>query len=619
MYEALTPATLTWQGTTPHSVEFDDVYHSTDGGPGQARHVFLAGNALPEAWRGRDRFVILETGFGTGLNFLATWAAWEADPDACAQLQYFAAEKHPFTADDLARLHTHWPEYAKLAAELRAVWPMLTPGFHRLELAGRRLLLTLLLGDAQKTLPQVVAKVDAFFLDGFAPANNPALWSTALLRQIAALAAPEATLATWCVAGEVRRSLQDAGFRLEKTPGYGGKREMLRGRFLPRRERPLSRPPGHAMVIGAGLAGCSVAYALARRGWQVTVIDRRPAPAQGASGNPAGIVRPLLSLDDNLASRFTRAAFLYASRSWPSHPGQPRWSPCGVLQRPQDEDDADYQQRLIATLAFPPEMVHSVDGPSVQALLGRQVTASGPAGLHFPNAGWAAPRSLCQANLTACGDRLSLRCSTPVARLEATGEGWLALDATHREIAHADIVILAGGAEANNLPQAQGLPLECMRGQVSLLPERDFQSLRLVVCGDGYVIPPVDGQVCAGASYETGLDPTGLDPSPSPSARQANLSKLEALLPGCNTQADGITDRVSFRAMTRDRMPMIGPLAEPGLFAMLGMGSRGLVWSPLAGELLASQICGEPLPIEKALVRAVDPRRFEHRNRVDRA
>lgn len=616
MYKPLVPARLDWQGNTPRSVVFDDVYHSADGGPGQARHVFLAGNGLPNAWRGRDRFVILETGFGTGLNFLAAWDAWRADPSACPQLHYLAAEKHPFSAVDLARIHAAWPEYADLSAELRSVWPILTPGFHRLELAGGHLLLTLLLGDAQDTLPQVSAQVDAFFLDGFAPANNPVLWSPPLLRQIAALAAPEATLATWCVAGEVRRSLQNAGFRLEKTPGFGSKREMLRGRLIAPRTRLPNPPLGHAIVLGAGLAGCSAAYALARRGWQVTVIDRHAAPAQGASGNLAGIVRPMLSMDDNLASRFTRAAFLYAIQVWPRHPGQPRWSPCGVLQQALDSTDAAYQKRLIDTLAFPSEMVQAADAVTTKILRNVAITTlNDHIGLYFPAAGWAAPPSLCQANLTACGERLTLLCSTPVATIEPTGDGWRALDAGQNEVARADCVILAGGADVGSLPQAMRLPLETMRGQISLLPEREFQSPRLVVCGDGYVIPAVDGQVCTGASYEASADHT-----PSLAAQQANLAKLERLLPGCNTRLEGITDRVSFRAIARDRMPMIGALVEPGqssqsgLFALLGMASRGLVWSQLAGELLASQICGEPLPVESALERAVSPHRFAQRD-----
>ena len=622
MYEPLIPAHLDWQGTTPRSIPFGDVYHSTDGGPGQARHVFLAGNGLPEAWRDRDRFVILETGFGTGLNFLATWAAWRADPNACAQLHYLAAEKHPFSVADLARLHAIWPEYADLAAELRAAWPVLTPGFHRLELASGRVLLTLLLGDAQHTLPQVAAQIDAFFLDGFTPANNPGLWSAPLLRKIAALAAPDATLATWCVAGEVRRSLQDAGFRLEKTPGFAGKREMLRGRLVAPRKRASQCRPSHAIILGAGLAGSSAAYALARRGWRVTVIDRHSTPAQGASGNLAGIVRPMLSLDDNLASRLTRAAFLYATRVWPQHPGQPRWSPCGVLQWARDATDAAYQQRLLTALAFPPEMLQGVDSATARTLHGGPVSSmTDPAGLYFANAGWASPPSLCQANLAACGERLTLLCSTTITRLEPTAagltkDGWRALDISQQEVARADIVILAGGADIGDLPQAVDLPLEYRRGQVTLLPEGDFGFLRRVVCGDGYVIPPVDGQVCTGDSYESRHGPSddsNPNLTPSLSAQQANLTKLEALLPGCKPRLEGVTDRVSVRAIARDRMPVIGALAEPGLFALLGMASRGLVWSPLAGELLASQICGEPLPMERDLAQAVDPRRFARR------
>lgn len=615
MYAPLVPAPLDWQGATPRSTAFDDVYYSTDGGPGQAQQVFLAGNGLPEAWRGRDRFVILETGFGSGVNFLATWAAWRADPAACTQLHYLAAEKHPFRTADLARLHLVWPEYAELSAELRATWPALTPGFHRLELAGGRVLLTLLLGDALTTLPQVVAKVDAFYLDGFAPAKNPALWSPPLLRQIATLAAPHATLATWCVSGEVRRHLQDAGFRLEKRPGFGRKREMLRGTLIaPRRPCPVRRP-GHALILGAGLAGCSAAYALARRGWKVTVIDRHAAPAGGASGNLAGIVRPMLSLDDNLASRFTRSAFLYATRTWPRHPGRPRWSPCGVLQLAQDASDSAYQKRLLATLALPPELLQGVDGPTAKSLLNWPVTAfDGHVGLHFGNAGWAVPPSLCQANLAACGDALTLICNTTVTALEPIADGWSALDATGAITAQADIVILAGGAEAGSLPQAANLPIERRRGQVSLLPAAGFETLRLVVCRDGYVIPPVDGWVCTGASYDLGSDL-----QPSPAAQNANLAKLEDLLPGSTAPVRDLgesADRVSFRAVTRDRMPLIGELAEPGLFALLGLASRGLVWSPLAGELLASQICAEPLAIEKDLARAVDPRRFARRDSV---
>ena len=160
---------------TPYSAAFDDIYHTAHGGPGQARHVFLGGNDLPARWQGRERFVILETGFGLGLNFLAAWQAWRADPQRCRRLHFVSIEKHPFTAADLAVAQQAWPEFAELAAELQQRWPLLTPGMHRLHLDDNRVVLTLIFGDATTQLREVDASVDAFFLDGFSPARNPEL------------------------------------------------------------------------------------------------------------------------------------------------------------------------------------------------------------------------------------------------------------------------------------------------------------------------------------------------------------------------------------------------------------------------------------------------------------
>ena len=155
---ALQPAVLEFAADgTPVSSAYGDVYHAAQGGPAQARHVFLAGNGLPARWAGRARFTVLETGFGLGLNFLSTWAAWRTDPARCARLDFVSVEKHPFQAADLARAHAGWfaawPEAAALSAELCAAWPALTPGAHTLELAGGALRLTLLLGDACEVLP----------------------------------------------------------------------------------------------------------------------------------------------------------------------------------------------------------------------------------------------------------------------------------------------------------------------------------------------------------------------------------------------------------------------------------------------------------------------------------
>ena len=218
---------------TPMSEAYSDIYYASAGGHAQARHVFLAGNGLPVRWQDRACFTILETGFGLGLNFLATWLAWRDDSQRCQELHFISLEKHPLVNADLALAHAAWPELDDLAAALRRRWPPLVAGTHRLEFEGGRLILTLIFADAVEALPTLVAAVDGFYLDGFSPARNPELWSAALCRSLARLAVPGASLATWSVAGSVRRALLAAGFAVEKRGGFAHKRQMLVGRYAP--------------------------------------------------------------------------------------------------------------------------------------------------------------------------------------------------------------------------------------------------------------------------------------------------------------------------------------------------------------------------------------------------
>ncbi len=232
------PARLSLDSSgTPVSETYCDIYHSAAGGHAQARHVFLAGNDLPARWQGRARFSIMETGFGLGLNFLATWLAWLNDPRRCDSLHFTSLEKHPFRAEDLAIAHQAWPELKELAEALRLLWPPLEPGVHRLELADGRVVLDLVFGDALETLPRLelaaIYPVDTFYLDGFSPARNPELWSSRLFGLLARFAVEGATLATWTVAGSVCRALRGTQFNLSKRPGFGSKRQMLTGRFAP--------------------------------------------------------------------------------------------------------------------------------------------------------------------------------------------------------------------------------------------------------------------------------------------------------------------------------------------------------------------------------------------------
>lgn len=619
----ITPARLAFTDHgTPWSEAYGDVYHSADGAPGQAEHVFLRGNGLPERWRGRERFVILELGFGTGLNFLATWAAWAHDPAACARLHYVALEAHPFTAADLARLHARWPQFAASARALRERWPVLTPGLNRLEFAGGRLILTLAFGDAEQLMPKLALLADAFYLDGFDPKKNPALWSAGLMRRLARLAAPGATLATWCVAGSVRAALAAAGFHCEKRPGFGRKREMLTGTLAAAAQpSPASTPAErHALIIGAGLAGSAICERLAARGWRLTLLERNTAPAAEASGNLAGIVRPLVSRDDNLASRFTRAAYLASLRVWSALAPPPRWDACGVLQIARTPQHEAVQAETVRLQAYPEDYVRWLTRAEAAERVGWPVAHGG---WLFPAGGWAQPPSLCACLLARCGDALQSYFGVEVASLRHQGGLWQALDSNGGILAAAPVLILATGIGTIWPPAVPRLPLKRVRGQVSYLPAARLPALRLALCREGYLTPPVDGLVCVGASYD--FDD---DPSPRSECHAGNLARLAQMLPGTEAlfTPESLTGRVGFRCVAPDRLPVVGALpaaapadremrlAEvarlPGAYALTGLASRGLTWAWLVAELLASRLEGEPLPLESDLTNALDPARF---------
>ncbi|MDE2289192.1 MAG: bifunctional tRNA (5-methylaminomethyl-2-thiouridine)(34)-methyltransferase MnmD/FAD-dependent 5-carboxymethylaminomethyl-2-thiouridine(34) oxidoreductase MnmC [Burkholderiales bacterium] len=667
MTAPIVPATLAFTAEGfPYSPLFDDVYHSTDGGLGQAAHVFLGGNDLPARWQERTRFTIVETGFGLGLNFLATWAAWRAHVAAlpalaaAPQLHFVSVEKHPFTPDDLRRayqhlsLHPEWAPLAPLIDALCTAWPLPLPGLHRLSL-GDGLSLTVAFGDLLEWLPKLRVGADAFYLDGFSPAKNPAMWSPPVFKALARMARTDATVATYTAAGLVRRGLLDAGFEVGKRPGYGRKRDMLAGRFAPRWRVRRHEPPAvaawperHALVIGAGLAGCALACNLTANGWRVTLLERRDAPAREASGNPAGVFHPQLSRDDNVLARLTRAGYLHALAHWQAlEKHYPlRWSRTGLLQLADDDAASHALPGLLDALGYPPAYVRAVDRQEAARLAGMPVAQGG---LWFGQGGWIDPASLCRAQLMAAGDAATLVTGAAVTRLERCDTAWHALDAEGTTLAQAPVAILANAGQAGQLLQpylARGdLPLKSVRGQLTGLPPGELAALRAVVCGDGYVAPPaaMDGCALTGATY----DFDDHDDTVRVADHQRNLDRLAALLPDwagrerlrhpAHTGDAGphLDGRVAFRCTTTDRLPVAGAIPDiaaiqagilandgaytgahladlprlPGLFGVFALGSRGLVWASLCAALVTSQLEGNPWPVEAALADAIDPAR----------
>jgi tRNA 5-methylaminomethyl-2-thiouridine biosynthesis bifunctional protein len=582
MPEVLVPASLRFHDGTPWSEAFGDVYHNAAGGIAEKRHVFLAGNGLPARWAGRERFVVLETGFGLGLNFLLTLQAWRRDPSRCRRLHFVSIEKHPFRLPELQLAHESYPEMQEEAAELHARWPLLVPGAHRLEFGDA--LLTLFLADV-KVLRDLRLAADAIYLDGFAPAKNAEMWTPQVLRSISRLAAPGATAATWSVAGPVRHALEQTGFAVEKRPGFGGKREMLVARNT-RAGTGASLPTRKAAVIGAGMAGAAICERLCARGWEVDLYERHDAPAREASGNHAGTFHPIVTPDDSVFARLTRAAFLFSLSYW-SRLTSIRWDPCGVLQLARDEKEQASQRKSIAALSLPPDYVQYVTREEASKHAGVPVSAPG---LWFPQAGWINPRSLVQAQLEACGSRLRRFFGRDLAALP-----------------DAPLTVLANSAEAPKLQPVPHLRLRRVRGQLTYVAEEAIEAPHVVVLRGGMVLPAVDGTCVVGASYDVDDE----DTAPRAESDAGNLERLERVL-GAKVDIASVTNRVAFRSVAQDRLPVVGKIAE-GIWGAFAFGSRGLIWAALAAELIAAELEGEPLPLEGKLADALHPGRFARR------
>ncbi|HEY4372517.1 MAG TPA: bifunctional tRNA (5-methylaminomethyl-2-thiouridine)(34)-methyltransferase MnmD/FAD-dependent 5-carboxymethylaminomethyl-2-thiouridine(34) oxidoreductase MnmC [Burkholderiales bacterium] len=614
----------------PYAPAYGDVYHSRAGGYAQARKVFLAGNGLPHAWGGRRHFTILETGFGLGTNFLATWEAWRADPARPARLHFVSIERHPFRAADLAAWHGREARMAPLVRELAGAWPVLTAGVHRIELDQGRVILTVAFGEAAALLAQLRLRADALFLDGFAPARNPEMWSAPVFEGLARAAAAGATLATYTVARAVADGLTAAGFAVRKAPGFGGKRDMLVGR---REAAAASDAPDwserHALVIGAGIAGLSAADCLAARGWRVTLLEGEGGVARGASSTPAGAMHALLSRDDNRLTRFTRAAYLHMGGRLAALAGEVDWSAaCGRVDCVDEGESVEAAAQLVAGLGLPADFVTAVDASAASDLAGARVARGG---FWFPRTAWLHAGAYCEALLRERGEFVSLKTGQEVARLERTEAGWSACDAAGGVLAAAPVAILAGGLDLPRLlPGGFDLPLQRVRGQLTGVPAQAAHAPRVIVSGYGYCLPPVRGMMWSGASYF----PRDTDVSARPEEHRANLARVADMLPENDFTAlpAGLAAHVGFRAVSPDRLPLVGAAPQweavtgagvnrrgfasvdlprqHGLYLIGGLGSRGLTWAALAGEIVASQIDGEPLPVEADLLESIDPARF---------
>ncbi|AIR91693.1 bifunctional tRNA (5-methylaminomethyl-2-thiouridine)(34)-methyltransferase MnmD/FAD-dependent 5-carboxymethylaminomethyl-2-thiouridine(34) oxidoreductase MnmC [Pseudomonas cremoricolorata] len=645
MSDTLPYAQLDWdeQGR-PYSRHYDDVYFSRTEGTLETHYVFIEGNRLEQrfaALQGHESLLIGETGFGTGMNFYCAWQAFAAHAPSTARLHFISVEKHPLSHADLSRAVQLWPELAEFWQPLLAQYVAVHQGFQQFSFAEGRVTLTLMIGDAIEQLAQLDAPVDAWFLDGFAPAKNPDMWNPALFAQLARLSGPGTTLGTFTTTGWVRRGLAEVGFKLHKVPGLGKKWEVARGHYQGEPAAPgapwYARPASvgqarQALVIGAGLAGSASANSLARRGWQVTVLERHAAVAQEASGNPQGVLYLKLSAHGTALSQMILAGFGYTRRWLQQLQRGHDWDACGVLQLAFDAKEAERQNKLAA--AFDASLLRTLDQQQAQQQAGIALPCGG---LFYPEGGWVHPPALCRAMLQHPG--IDLLTHSDVLQLRRVDGQWQAW-AGERLLASAPVVVLCNAAEVQRLLPEAVLPLKRIRGQITRLPATaTSQTLGTVVCADGYLAPPRDGEHTLGASF----DFHSQDLAPTVAEHQSNLELLQAISPDMAERLNvaaldpvHLQGRAAFRCTTPDYLPLVGPLADSaafdqayaslrkdarhvpdtpcpwldGLYINSGHGSRGLITAPLSGELIAAWASGEALPLPRAVAEACHPNRF---------
>lgn len=616
-FEPLVPAVLEFnEHGVPVSAVYQDSYHPADGPLGQARRVFLQGNGLPERWRGRSQFTICETGFGLGASFLATWQAWRQDTERSQRLHFVSVEAHPFRQADLAILYARLPEELQpQAQELLAAWPMLVPGIHRLELDEGRVTLTLAFGQAETMMRELQCHADAFYLDGFAPRGNPSMWSRSVLGQLVRLAAPGATAASWCCAGQVRRDLASVGFEVEKVPGAGGKWCTIRARLRSHLGRRSNLPTqqGRVVVIGAGLAGAACAWELARKGVPVLVCD--PALSKGLDathqGHRLAAISPVFALDDAPLARLSRNAVLHTWRGWKTLPETARPRRVGTLVFGQaGNSDAEIQQAL-ERLALDQDWVQWLDREQGSALAGVPLQGGG---LYFPQGMVVDPGALVACLL----NHPLIECLPEHVSLTAGQEPgvWDVCNQRGERLESSNRVVIAAAAQSLSLlpdellaqhPMPRLAAMQRLAGQVTYLPVKQALTRgEVTLSGQGYILP-VDpqGQVI-GSTYER----FGESAQVSRQGHQQNIEKVSAMLANPVGKVDTPEQGwAGWRCALSDHLPVMGFVpGQPGLFMAAAYGSRGLSWSLLAASLFAAYCLEEPIPLERRLEQALIPR-----------
>ncbi|CAM3949964.1 bifunctional tRNA (5-methylaminomethyl-2-thiouridine)(34)-methyltransferase MnmD/FAD-dependent 5-carboxymethylaminomethyl-2-thiouridine(34) oxidoreductase MnmC [Pseudoalteromonas byunsanensis] len=644
---------------TPVADNFDDVYFSNDDGLAESHYVFFTQNHIAERLTKHDQkhFVIAETGFGTGLNFLNAWQQYNAlqSEHELPRLHFISFEKFPVNHADLVKALAAWPTLSAYAKQLCAQYPMALAGCHRLEFDEGNVTLDLWFGDVHDSLPgiscQNTALVDAWFLDGFAPSKNPDMWQQSLFDAMANLSRSNATFATFTAAGFVRRGLQQAGFECKKVKGYGRKREMVVG-TLAQANDYASTPEYYATtpsqlsqvaIIGGGIASACLAYQLSKRNIKSTLFCQDDALAKGASHNRQGAIYPNLQADNTPPSEFYAHSFLYSKRFYQhiSDLGfdyDHNW--CGVLLQAVSDAKQAQQQNLVEKHNWPKALIRSVTTEQASNIAGVTLPYSG---LFIEQAGWVNPAQLTQAIYDAVKQKeyCQTHFNTDIERLEKTDNGWL-LHTHSASFGPFSDVFVCGGEHSDRFEQTSAIPIQGVRGQVSHVQASEHSTkLQTVLCHKGYFTPANEGLHCMGATFEKDSKSRNVTEQDNYSNR-AQLNKFYGDCDFASTLGQISGAKAAVRCCFADHIPMLGQVPDnqdlmaafanlrkgkhygftapqqpyAGLYVVTGFGARGLCSAPLATEHLVASLCNEPRPYSERVHQAIHPNRFMVRDLI---
>ncbi len=649
-----------------YSPRFDEHYASAHDPQAEKFVVFCEGNRLPQRFPSVSTFTLVELGFGSALSFLVACRLWLEKSDPHATLDYLSIERYPLTRQTLDNSLKGFPELADLKDELLSHYPSLLRGRHRLNLFDGRVSLTLIFESAQSAMQKLPLatgqRVDAWFLDGFSPAKNPDMWHPAIFRSMRSHSAENATLATYTAAGQVRRDLVAAGFEVHKQPGHGNKRERLTGTVRPgshaheqgrRRYRsPWFFPPQamssekSVIVVGAGIGGCALCNRLASRGYRVTLIEQGNTIANATSSNPATVIHPGFTRDNDLVSQLSQQGYLYSLNTFRRLERKnlnSGFHPSGVVLRPKDKDDlirfSDIANNSKLNAALTDDFAQWLTGEALSAITG--LTEKTPA-WHFPLAGWLNLPALCKALLREYENNIHIHLDTRVSAIRRdASQRWSLLDEEQNPLASSTAIVFCTGAFPLGIPGAKGLEdiassLTADGGQI-IRVDLPRHGIKLAACGGGYLVPDSADTLFLGASHRQNR----VSPTRAPGIEEAETRELIDTFTRRQTTTSPpmpLQAWSGYRATLPDRLPLVGPVMDAhrfsqhyahmilgklnpqphpetdnpslGMHILSGFGSRGAAYALLCAETLASELATQSGPLSEPLRQALHPVRF---------